>query len=187
MIAKLRRWWWHFLDNCSWEKANPLNWTNAEIKLFVAFFLALMLPIYIFIGLQPAPIADAASYPQLEISSINLQTPVASLTLTDRQLVAPATIAGVYQGAINKTFIIGHSSTVFKNLSQVQIGDTITYDAQTYLVTDIDTLAKSEIDMRVILQPETTETMIIMTCAGESLPNQDATHRLIITAHLITT
>ncbi len=187
MIAKLRSWWWRFLDNCSWEKANPLNWTSAEIKLFVAFFLALMLPIYVYIGLQPAPIANAASYPQLEISSINLKTPVASIALIDRQLTAPATIAGVYQSAINKTFIIGHSSTVFKNLSHAQVGDTIAYDEQTYIIKNIETLQKSDIDMREILQPESTETMIIMTCAGEPLPNQDATHRLIITANLVTT
>lgn len=184
MKAKLRGLKERWIDGRSWQKLNPFRWTSAEIKLFLAFFMVFMLPIYFYIGLQPAPIADAASYPQLEISSINLKTPVATLAITDRQLIAPATIAGAYQDVENKTFIIGHSSTVFKKLERVKVGETIIYNDQKYIVSELQTLLKADIDMREILQAEEQETIIIMTCAGEPLPNQDATHRLIITAHL---
>lgn len=169
----------------SWENLNPLNWSTREIKLFLGTFLAIMLPVYLFIGLQPALPADAASYPQLEISSINLKTPVAKVELVNRKLEAPATIAGIYQGAANKLFIIGHSSTVFQKLHQVRVNDTIIYNEKSYRITELQTLAKADIDMGEILQAEPTETLIIMTCAGEPLPNQDATHRLIVTAALI--
>lgn len=167
----------------SWQRLNPFSWSKTEVKMFLVAFLAIMLPVYLFIGFQPAIPADAASYPQLEISSINLKTPVASLELTsDHQLIAPAAIAGVYTQATNKLFIIGHSSTVFKKLNQVNLYDLFTYDNKTYQITDIETLAKADISMREILQAEPEETVIIMTCAGSPLPNQDATHRLIVTA-----
>lgn len=167
----------------SWRNLNPLNWSKTEVKMFLIAFLAIMLPVYLFIGLQPAIPADAASYPQLEIPTIDLKTPVASIQLTDEhQLIAPAAIAGIYTQAENKLFIIGHSSTVFKKLDQVQLGDTFTYDTKTYRINSIETLIKSDISMRQILQPEAIETIIIMTCAGQPLPNQDATHRLIVTA-----
>lgn len=178
---KLRQ---NILKYFSWENLNPLNWSSREIKLFLTAFLAIMLPVYLFIGLQPALPADAASYPQLEISSINLKTPVAKVELVNRKLEAPTTIAGIYQGATNKLFIIGHSSTVFKKLHQVQVNDTIVYNNKPYRITKLQTLAKSDIDMGEILQAESQETIIIMTCAGEPLPNQDATHRLIVTANL---
>lgn len=168
----------------SWENLNPLNWSNQEIKLFLGAFFAIMLPIYIFIGLQPIPTANADSLPHLEIPSISLNTPVASLELTDHQLIAPETIAGVYKSAENKLFIIGHSSTVFKKLDRVKVGETFTYEGKTYQVQELKTLLKSDISMTEILQAEGQETIIIMTCAGSPLPNQDATHRLIVTATL---
>lgn len=167
----------------SWRNLNPLNWSKTEVKMFLISFLTIMLPVYLFIGFQPAVPADAASYPQLEIPSIGLKTPVASIELTDdHQLIAPAAIAGIYTQAENKLFIIGHSSTVFKKLNQASLGDTFVYDSKTYRINNIETLLKSDISMRKILQPEDTETVIIMTCAGTPLPDQDATHRLVITA-----
>ena len=175
IIGKVKSCW-------SWRSLNPLNWSNDEIKIFIGAFFAIMLPVYIFIGLQPTPSVDAAGYPQLEISSINLKTPVVTLELTGRQLVAPDTIAGVYSNAKNKLFVIGHSSTVFKKLEQIHVDDLIIYNNATYRVQDLKTLRKNDIDMKAILQAEEPETMIIMTCAGEPLPNQDATHRLIVTA-----
>ncbi len=38
--------------------------------------------------------------------------------------------------------------------------------------------------MTEILSGASVDTIILMTCAGDSLPNQDATHRLIITAEI---
>lgn len=167
---------------CSWHNLNPLNWSTAEIKLFVSAFFAIMLPIYIFIGLQPTPTANASSLPKLIISSINLNTPVETVELENRKLVAPATIAGVYHSAKNKIFIIGHSSTVFQNLNQVQTGEFFLYNDKFYQVQKTEQLAKADISMLEILQEEDQETIIIMTCAGTPLPNQDATHRFILTA-----
>lgn len=166
----------------SWHYLNPLNWSYRAIRVFTAAFFTIMLPIYIFIGLQPALPAEAANYPVLEINSINLKTPVAPLELTDRQLIAPATIAGSYSQAANKTLIIGHSSTVFAKLHRAEFGDQFSYNDHTYQITDIITLAKPDVSMAEILAPASTDTIIIMTCAGEPLPNQDATHRLLITA-----
>lgn len=167
----------------SWHDLNPFTWSKSTVKLFLVSFLSIMLPVYLFIGFQPAIPADAATYPQLEIPSISLKTPVASLQLTDdHQLIAPAAIAGIYTQSENKLFIIGHSSTVFNKLNRVNLGDTFAYNSESYRITDIKTLAKSDISMREILQPEPEKTIIIMTCAGDPLPDQDATHRLIVTA-----
>ncbi len=166
----------------SWQNLNPLNWSQRAIRVFTVAFFAIMLPIYIFIGLQPALPAEAANYPTLEISSIRLKTPVAPLELTDYQLIAPAMIAGSYSHAPNKTLIIGHSSTVFAELDQVQTNDRFTYNGKTYAVKDITIQAKPDVSMNEILAPAEIDTVIIMTCAGEPLPNQDATHRLLITA-----
>lgn len=174
---------WHKLKPyCSWENLNPLNWENSEIKMFLASFFAIMLPIYIFIGLQPAPIANASSLPQLNISSINLETPVTPVNIVDHEFIVPSQIAGFYTQAENKIFLMGHSSTVFKKLDRVQVGEIITYNNIDYRVDKVETLAKSDISMNKILQAEEEETIIIMTCAGTPLANQDATHRLIITA-----
>ena len=166
----------------SWHYLNPLNWSYRAIRVFTAAFFMIMLPVYIFIGLQPALPAEAANYPVLEINSIGLKTPVAPLELTDHQLIAPTTIAGSYSQAANKTLIIGHSSTVFSKLHRTELNDQFSYAGQAYQIIDIVTLAKPDVNMAKILAPTDTDTIIIMTCAGEPLPNQDATHRLLITA-----
>lgn len=163
---------------------NPLLWPPRLVKVLTAGFFMIMLPIYIFIGLQPAPIADAASYPTLTIPAINLETPVATVELVDRQLSVPATIAGIYQPTDNKLFIIGHSSTVFKRLDRLQVSDQLTYDGEQYTITDRVVLEKSAISMNDILADTPEKTIVIMTCAGTPLPDQDATHRLILTAIL---
>lgn len=161
---------------------NPLCWSPRTVKIcFTAFFM-IMLPIYLYIGFQPALPTEALNYPSLEIADINLSTPVAPLELQDRQLVAPAQIAGVYQPSENKLFIIGHSSTVFRNLQEIKATSTITYADEVYQITDIVVQDKFLIDMREILAPAESKTLILMTCAGELLEHQDATHRLIITA-----
>lgn len=142
------------------------------------------LPIYIFIGLQPIPSVDALNYPTLEISSINLKTPVSSVELVDRQLETPTTIAGFYNQFDNKILLIGHSSTIFKNLHKVESGQSIIYNNEHYIITSTETLAKSDISMSEILADANQKTLIIMTCAGTPLPDQDATHRFIVTAML---
>lgn len=178
--TRLRNW----RDYWSWHNLNPLNWSIREIEFFLGAFFAIMAPVFLFIGFQPAPV-DATGYPTLAIPSINLETPVTTVELVDRELIAPATIAGIYTPHNTKQFIIGHSSTVFKNLHQTQVDDTFIYNNKTYKITKMETLPKSNIDMSVILQEEPINTIIIMTCAGTPLPHQDATHRLIITATIL--
>lgn len=164
---------WHFA---------PHKWSDRTWHTFAVAFFMIALPLYIFIGFQPASEAEAKNYPSLEVSSINLKTPVKNLELVDRQLETPANIAGAYSQNQHKTLLIGHSSTVFKNLHQVKLSDQIVYSGDTYKINRIETLEKSNISMSKILAETEVETIIIMTCAGNPLPNQDATHRLIVYA-----
>ena len=161
---------------------NPLRWSKRAVRVFVSAFFMIMLPIYLYIGFHPASSLDYTGYPVLEIPSINLSTPVAEIELEDRELIAPATIAGVYRANPHKLFIIGHSSTVFHNLRKLEVNQNFIYDGITYHVTSAITLEKSTISMADLLAETPEDAIVIMTCAGEPLPNQDATHRFIITA-----
>lgn len=163
---------------------NPFRWSNRTIRVATSAFFMIALPIYIFIGLQPIQPVDALNYPTLEISSINLKTPVSPVELIDRQLETPATIAGSYSQFDNKILLMGHSSAVFKNLHEVEPGQEIIYNNEHYIITLTETLAKSEISMNKILADTSQKTLIIMTCAGTPLPDQDATHRFLVTATL---
>lgn len=161
---------------------NPLRWSKRTVRVFMAAFFAILLPIYLYIGFRPVSSLVLEDYPTLDIPSINLTTPVAEIHLENRELIAPATIAGVYHANPNKIFIIGHSSTVFKNLHELNIGENFVYDTKTYTVSSTITLEKSAIIMSNLLSETPEETIVIMTCAGDPLPNQDATHRFIVTA-----
>ncbi len=164
---------------------NPFSWSVRTVKVVFSAFFMIVLPVYLYAGFQPASHVEAVSYPTLEISSIGLSTPVEPLTLEGNELISPATIAGSYQRFENKLFIIGHSSTVFQNLDQIQEGDFITYNGNTYQVFLLETLAKSDIDMSKVIGDTPTPVIIIMTCAGTPLPGQDATHRLLVYASKI--
>ena len=161
---------------------SPFWRSYRALRVAVVAFFTIVLPIYIFIGLQPVSSAAGENYTSLVIDEIGLDTPVAELELNNQELIAPASIAGVYNQHNGKLFIIGHSSTVFQHLSEVTPGAVITYDDNHYLVTEAITVAKSTIDMSKILAGADQETLILMTCAGQSLPGQDATHRFIATA-----
>lgn len=163
-------------------KLNPFSWGERTIKVVLALFISVVLPVYLYFGFQPNIPADAASYPRLVIPEIQLDTPVEGLELEDRQLNVPDMIAGSYSSEPNKTLIVGHSSTVFENLDRLEIGQELTYDEKNYEIIYLEVLAKEKISMRKVLAGADEDTIILMTCAGKSLPNQDATHRLIITA-----
>ena len=163
---------------------NPFSWGERTIKIVTVLFFCIALPVYLYIGFQPYMPADAASYPSLSISSIGLSVPVEPLELKDRQLNVPDMIVGSYGPNINKTLLVGHSSTVFEELDQLRVDQEINYNDSVYRVTEIKVLRKEEISMTEILSGASVDTIILMTCAGDSLPNQDATHRLIITAEI---
>ena len=168
------------------EKANPLNWTAQTLRNAIIGVLAVAALAFLYFGLQPATPADASNYPRLVASSISLDTPVEPLSLTkDHQLIAPATIAGSFSQHTHKTLLIGHSSTVFAHLKDLQTNDTLNYDNHLYRISTIQTLAKADISMKQLLAPAEHDTIILMTCAGEWLGGQDYSHRLIITAESV--
>ncbi len=162
----------------------PVSTQVRAMRTFLVLFLVIFTSLFIIIGCQPTA-TDAVNYPELQISSIDLESPVEPIEPVDRQLEAPATIAGAYSQHNNKTLIIGHSTTVFQNLHNVKIGEEITYGNRIYKVIDTETLLKQDVNMKEVLQGTDRETIIIMTCAGELLKNQDATHRFLVTAVLI--
>lgn len=142
--------------------------------------------IYLYYGLQPYRV-DASAPIRLVVPSINLSTPVDNVTKTGHSLDVPEFIAGAYSENTNKTLLIGHSNTVFERLSDLKIGQRLTFDDQSYQITRIITAAKANISMPDILSPVSTPTVILMTCTGTHLGGHDYSHRLIITAEAVTT
>lgn len=126
--------------------------------------------------------ADASSEERLFIPTIGLVARVKDIDRTGNQLIAPDEIAGAYQPTIHKTVIIGHSSTIFKDLKNIKNDDTFTFDNRSYKVKTTEVMRKSSVDMADIVSETSKNTIIMMTCSGEPLGGQDYTHRLIITA-----
>lgn len=118
------------------------------------------------------------------IPSIGLRANVFNMTLEDGELNVPDYDAGSYSRADNKTFITGHRSTVFSDLDETNVGDEIIYEGRLYQIISSVVMRKPDVSMNNILRATTRDTLVLMTCAGESLENKDATHRLIITAVL---
>lgn len=156
-----------------------------RLRFVITTLYAVFFAVYVFIGLQPA---EAKSYEisgALKIPEISLETDVTTLNLNENRLETPETIAGAYSRNENKTLLIAHSTTAFKNLKYIKNGAEIVYNDKIYNVTDIKTYKKSEISMSKLLKSEEKETLILMTCAGEPIGELDATHRLIVTAEIV--
>lgn len=183
-----------FRDNrlflCLWSKLR-----NRKTRLYLGIFLIYFVAGFAFlaIGLQPVKNADSVYAAEsetaeetLSIPSISLSTPVKISTLTGRDLSVPEQIAGSYSTNKNKSFIFGHSSTVFKNLKDLKVGDKIIYQNQKFIISQVSEKPKENIDMEEILQPEDTPTIVLMTCSGDRIEetSNDYTHRIIITAEL---
>lgn len=131
--------------------------------------------------------ADAVSYEisaELSIPSINLSSDVTTLALKDHALKTPETIVGRFSRYENKTLLIGHSTTVFNALENVQVGDVINYDDEVYIVKNIETQKRDDVNMDILLKNSEEKTIVLMTCAGELYENGGASHRLIITASI---
>lgn len=145
--------------------------------VYAIFFAA-----YIFIGLQPA---EATSYKisgQIEIPSINLKSKITTLSLENQKLNIPESIVGEFYSNKNRVLLMGHSSTVFSNLDNVKLGDQVKYDKEIYVVKDIKSLKKEDVKMTELLKKTDKASIVLMTCSGEQYNNNDASHRLIITA-----
>ena len=159
------------------------------LLIFATYFVAGFA--FITIGLQPVKDSAAvyaveteAATSLLTIDDINLYAPVKTVTLNDKTLEVPDQIAGAYSVHENKTLIMGHSSTIFKDLKNTTTGMKITYNGKIYTIMGIEEKLKQDISMQDILKAEEKDTLILMTCSGEKIAGSasDHTHRLIITA-----
>lgn len=159
------------------ELRKHLDYRNILIGLY---FLALI--IYLWVGFLPAGAYNYEITAELNIPSIELVSDVTSLSLENHELKTPDYIVGSFSRAKNKTLLIGHASTVFKKLDEVQIGDEIVYDDTIYYIYSKEILEKSEVKMGKLLAKADKETLVVMTCAGEQVGETDATHRLILYA-----
>ncbi|MDO5480818.1 MAG: sortase [Candidatus Saccharibacteria bacterium] len=156
-------------------------------SLLMAFY-SVFIPSFLYFGLTEVSSSatyateSAAASESLIIPALNLSAPVTVIKKQGAELISPDQIAGVYHSAQNKSFIIGHSSTIFKDLKNLKEDNEIIYNNYNYKITSIKTLAKSEISMPEILKPEDAPTIVLMTCAGTSLGGHDYSHRIIVTA-----
>ena len=150
-------------------------------KIFIAMYF-LAFAVWLIVGLQPVGAAYYDIVGALEIPEINLTSDVAAVELENGQLATPDDIVGSYSRAENKTFLFGHSSTVFGDLKDLKVGNEIKYNDHIYYISQIKTLPKADIKMNQLLKAADKDTLVIMTCAGTDLGGGDATHRLIITA-----
>lgn len=149
--------------------------------VFISIYI-LMAVVYFWVGFQPAGAKNYDVAAVLNIPSIGLTSDVTELRLEDHRLETPDTIVGSYESAKNKNLLIGHSSTVFADLHELQVGDLIYYGDKTYSVAEMAIFAKEDISMRDLLKASDLDTLVIMTCAGQDLGGGDSTHRLIVTA-----
>ncbi len=152
--------------------------------IFVSLYF-ICFAIYLFYGLQPAEAVHYNVTDSLYIPSINLNTDVTAVELEGSKLPTPDTIAGSFSMSPNKTLLIGHSTTVFADLKNIELGDEITFSGKTYKVIRLEFKQKSAVDMSKVLKSEELDTIIIMTCAGQLLDGGDATHRFMVTAEAI--
>lgn len=164
------------------SKYSPFSWSKRTIKIVMTVFYMIAVPVFIFVGLQPAGAVDAEGLPKLLVPSIELSTPVTESTVTNGELSVPDRIAAVYSMDPSKILLMGHSATVFSNLKEIKIGDEVIYNERTYTVFSIEQKLKENIKMADILAPAERETIVMMTCAGQPLGGNDFSHRLIITA-----
>lgn len=164
------------------RKYSPFSWSKRTIRTVLTVFYMVAVPIFVYFGLQPVEATEQNIVAELEIPSINLNSPVVASELIDRELTVPDRIVGEYSMHENKTLLFGHSSTIFRTLKAVNLGDKISYGGKTYSIENIATKKKSYINMTEILETADRETIILMTCAGRPLGHDDYTHRLIVTA-----
>lgn len=158
---------------------------NKRTRSVISTVYAMFFAIYLAIGFQPADTTDYNITSTLQIPEIALASDVAELELEGRQLATPAKIVGSYSVKKNKTLLIGHSTTIFKNLHYLAGGDRIVYGGEIYKITDIKTVKKSAVNMAELLEASEQKTIVLMTCAGDKIGATDATHRLLITAEII--
>ena len=91
-----------------------------------AYFVAL--GIYLLVGLMPVQAASPEAVTVIEIPAAGIVSDVTLMNYSGRKLSTPDNMVGAYSRNFNKTFLVGHSTGVFSNLSKVNVGDIIIYD-----------------------------------------------------------
>ena len=146
------------------KRFNPLNWSNRTIKVWVVAFYLILLPSYIIFNLEPVGATEEYTISgKLSIPSVSIESPVATIELSNNVLPTPSRIVGSFSNHKNKTLLIN-------------------YNDENYVVTKIVTEKKSDVNMNELLETSQKPTIVLMTCAGKLLSGGDATHRLIVTA-----
>lgn len=175
-----------------WRNLDPRSWTRGSlIASFLAFY-CLIIPVYFFLGFQPSTSVSAVSSPEsssiLEIPSLSLSEEIIDVRLEGDSLDTPPFSVGRYirttekdKKSISRTFLFGHSTTVFSSLKNIKSGAAIILDGKYYLVENIADLPVEEIDMRSLLAPREVDSIVLMTCSGEE-KNGKYPKRLLIEA-----
>ncbi len=152
---------------------------NFKIFFTIAYILTAIC--YLIYGFMPATASSYEISAEIIIPSANIVSSVTNIELENHTLPTPDSIVGAYSKNKNKTLLIAHSSTAFKNLDSAKVGDTFYYNDEFYKIISREIIPKSEVVMSEILAPATKETIVLMTCAGE-INGADASHRLILTS-----
>ena len=155
-----------------------------DFKATFVLFYCVCFVLFCYIFIRPAVASEYKIDSYLIIPKIDLSSGVTTLSMQNGKLDTPDDIIGSYSITSSKTLLIGHSTTVFDNLHNSNIGDVILYDKNSYTITSKSIMPKNEINMSKILESSARKTIILMTCAGELYEGGDASHRLIVSAVL---
>ena len=156
------------------HKLNPFCWTKHTVIIVLITFLLLTVPAYIS-GLSAFATTINPIDASLRIPTIGLSANVTPAILENNSFQTPDRLVASYTNG-NKLFLFAHSTTVFKHLNNLQIGDQITYTkndiVSKYQITNSETLSTKDILMSEILKQANTPTLILMTCAGQKTNGQ---------------
>lgn len=170
------------LRHSFWQYFSPKTWPRSTQLIAFLVFYALIIPIYLLIGIQPADAAVPSA--SLDIPSLSLHAEVADVAPSGTTLETPAYAVGRYQRHAGTTLLFAHSTTAFSSLSRLKLGATIDYSGARYLVTSISDLEISKINMSSLLETRPVDTIILMTCSGTPSAGKYPS-RLIITAEKV--
>ena len=173
------------------------TWRNAAFFIAIFTTFAPMAATAATIS-SPVLLTSAGTPLYLYIPSIKLLSPVQGVGVNERgNMDVPGEYTnnvgwyerGVTPGNVGTAVIDAHNTAAFKKLDQVSVGAEIyvytsagewlhfvTTNAQTY---SMDTLSPA-----TLFAPANAPQINLITCAGLSLGNGEATHRLIVSARL---
>ncbi len=165
------------------ERLNPFSWSQKTIYIFFGLIFAFTIPLYLF-GFSAFASPVMPQNASLRISAIGIFAPVSPGILNGKTLEVPNSRIASYTNG-HKVFLYAHNTGIFQDLNQLKIGDKISYiqdnTTQNFTVSDIQTLAKQNVNMGKLLTDTESSQLILMTCAGQKI-DDDYIERLIIYA-----